>query len=102
MSSVSFVSASPEVKSAVFKLFARRMGEALAMHPRGDLENETVCGDRLFAAGYSASVIFNLGPEARFQAWKILEPHLANRAEHRRWLTRHVPVAAPVSMMVPA
>lgn len=65
MVAVVIVSASFEVKAAVSDLLARKMSEVLVAHPRGELDDEAACNTRLYAAGYSSTMIFHLGADAR-------------------------------------
>lgn len=97
---VQITTADADVKSAVKDLLARQMAAVLAQFPRVDLEDEELCNGRLMEAGFSSLIVLNVSPEARYQAWEILEPHLANRDAYRLWLARNAHVPAPASIVV--
>ena len=76
MVAIVFVSASSDVKAAVSDLLVRKMSEVLGTTTRSELGDEAACNARLSAFGYSSTVIFHLGAEARRAA---IEAHDARK-----------------------
>ena len=72
MVTIVFHSASSELKAAVSDLLAGKMGGALASLTQDALDDEAACNAILYAAGYSSTMIFHLGAEARAMAQSAL------------------------------
>lgn len=83
--------ASPELTVAVSEIVARQMAVVLSHSPRLDLCDETRCAECLLRAGFASGTVFVLCNEARFLAWKLIDPHLANRADWMAYQFRNAP-----------